>query len=150
MCLHVGLKILSLLIAITAFWIGLLEASVIPHTYTWLILGYGWTGMLRIYLVDPAEMWWSANLAQVSLFSRALHENDSRSKGFSRMQFFLIFMVASFAYYTLHGYLFLILTFFSWVCWAWPHSITADRVRIPWPWSRSISSRLGKNLGIPR
>ncbi|CAL9090365.1 unnamed protein product, partial [Musa textilis] len=32
------------------------------------ILGYGWAGMLRRYLVDPAEMWWPSNLAQVSLF----------------------------------------------------------------------------------
>lgn len=32
------------------------------------ILGYGWAGMLRRYLVDPIEMWWPANLAQVSLF----------------------------------------------------------------------------------
>lgn len=32
------------------------------------ILGYGWAGMLRKYLVDPVEMWWPSNLAQVSLF----------------------------------------------------------------------------------
>ncbi|XP_068669486.1 oligopeptide transporter 3-like [Aristolochia californica] len=91
------------------------------------ILGYGWAGMLRRYLVDPAEMWWPANLAQVSLF-RALHEKDSQSKGLTRMHFFLIFMVASFAYYALPGYLFTILTFFSWVCWVWPHSITAQQI----------------------
>lgn len=91
------------------------------------ILGYGWAGMLRRYLVEPAEMWWPSNLAQVSLF-RALHEKDPRSRGLTRMQFFLIFMVASFAYYTLPGYLLPILSFFSWVCWAWPHSITAQQI----------------------
>ncbi|XP_058070625.1 oligopeptide transporter 3-like [Magnolia sinica] len=91
------------------------------------ILGYGWAGMLRKYLVEPAEMWWPSNLAQVSLF-RALHEKDSRSKGLTRMQFFLIFLAASFAYYALPGYLFPILTFFSWVCWAWPRSITAQQI----------------------
>jgi hypothetical protein len=32
------------------------------------ILGYGWAGVLRRFLVDPAEMWWPSNLAQVSLF----------------------------------------------------------------------------------
>ena len=32
------------------------------------MVGYGWAGMLRRYLVDPVEMWWPANLAQVSLF----------------------------------------------------------------------------------
>lgn len=32
------------------------------------ILGYGWAGILRRFLVDPVEMWWPSNLAQVSLF----------------------------------------------------------------------------------
>ncbi|XP_026399616.1 oligopeptide transporter 3-like [Papaver somniferum] len=91
------------------------------------ILGYGWAGMLRKYLVDPAEMWWPSNLAQVSLF-RALHEKDSKSKSLTRMQFFFIFMAASFVYYALPGYLFPILTFFSWVCWVWPRSITAQQI----------------------
>ncbi|CAL9093315.1 unnamed protein product, partial [Musa acuminata var. zebrina] len=91
------------------------------------ILGYGWAGMMRRYLVEPPEMWWPSNLAQVSLF-RALHEKDSRSQGLSRMRFFLIFFVASFAYYTLPGYLLPILTFFSWMCWAWPRSITAQQI----------------------
>ncbi|KAL6332689.1 hypothetical protein AAG906_010029 [Vitis piasezkii] len=91
------------------------------------ILGYGWAGMLRKYLVEPAEMWWPSNLAQVSLF-RALHEKESKSKGLTRMQFFLLFLMASFFYYALPGYLFPILTFFSWVCWVWPHSITAQQI----------------------
>lgn len=46
----------------------------------------------------------------------------------TRLRFFLIAMGASFAYYALPGYLFPILTFFSWVCWAWPHSITAQQI----------------------
>ncbi|GJN23293.1 hypothetical protein PR202_gb10929 [Eleusine coracana subsp. coracana] len=93
------------------------------------ILGYGWAGMLRRYLVDPAEMWWPSNLAQVSLF-RALHEKEDgeKSRGPSRMRFFLIVFFASFAYYALPGYLLPILTFFSWACWVWPHSITAQQV----------------------
>ncbi|CAA7046314.1 unnamed protein product [Microthlaspi erraticum] len=91
------------------------------------ILGYGWAGILRRYLVDPVDMWWPSNLAQVSLF-RALHEKEDKSKGLTRMQFFLLALGASFLYYALPGYLFPILTFFSWVCWAWPNSITAQQV----------------------
>ncbi|XP_034898206.1 oligopeptide transporter 3 [Populus alba] len=91
------------------------------------ILGYGWAGMLRRYLVYPVEMWWPSNLAQVSLF-RALHEKDPKSKGMTRMRFFLIAMTASFFYYAVPGYLFPILTFFSWVCWAWPHNMTAQQI----------------------
>ncbi|CAN6479013.1 unnamed protein product [Victoria cruziana] len=59
---------------------------------------------------------------------RALHEKEPRSRGLTRMQFFLVFMVASFAYYALPGYLLPILTFFSWVCWAWPNNLTAQQV----------------------
>ncbi|XP_023552099.1 oligopeptide transporter 3-like [Cucurbita pepo subsp. pepo] len=91
------------------------------------VLGYGWAGMLRRYLVDPVEMWWPANLAQVSLF-RALHETEDRSKGMTRMKFFLILMGASFVYYVFPGYLLQILSFFSWVCWVWPRSITAQQI----------------------
>lgn len=91
------------------------------------ILGYGWAGMLRRYLVDPVEMWWPQNLAQVSLF-RALHEKETKSQGPTRMKFFLIFLVGSFVYYTFPGYLFPVLSFFSWVCWAWPHSVTAQQI----------------------
>ncbi|THF94061.1 hypothetical protein TEA_018395 [Camellia sinensis var. sinensis] len=32
------------------------------------VLGFGWAGMFRRYLVEPAGMWWPANLVQVSLF----------------------------------------------------------------------------------
>ncbi|KAJ6823680.1 oligopeptide transporter 3 [Iris pallida] len=105
--------------------LGFLCALIIVLTTQ--LLGYGWAGMLRRYLVDPAEMWWPSNLAQVSLF-RALHEKDLRREGLTRMQFFLIFLLASFMYYALPGYLFPILTFFSWICWAWPHNITAQQV----------------------
>lgn len=92
------------------------------------LVGYGWAGLLRRYLVNPAEMWWPANLAQVSLF-RALHEKETNSKGQTRMRFFLIFFAASFTYYIFPGYLFPILTFFSWVCWVSPrNSITAQQI----------------------
>lgn len=91
------------------------------------ILGYGWAGMLRKYLVQPAEMWWPINVAQVSLF-RALHEKETKSKGLTRMHFFLIFLLASFAYAALPTYLFKMLSFFSWVCLAWPHSVTAQQL----------------------
>ncbi|CAM8905194.1 unnamed protein product [Rhodiola kirilowii] len=91
------------------------------------LIGYGWAGMLRRYLVDPVEMWWPANVAQVSLF-RALHEKDPKSQGYTRMKFFLIVFGASFIYYAFPGYLFQILTFFSVICFIWPHNITAQQV----------------------
>ncbi|KAG2535184.1 hypothetical protein PVAP13_9NG098500 [Panicum virgatum] len=119
------------------------------------ILGYGWAGMLRRYLVDPAEMWWPSNLAQVSLF-RALHEKeegDEKSRGPSRMRFFLIVFFASFAYYALPGYLLPILTFFSWagvLGVAAQHHGAAGRVGVPRPRRRRLHAGLGGHLGVPR
>ncbi|KAL0443052.1 UNVERIFIED_CONTAM: Oligopeptide transporter 3 [Sesamum latifolium] len=114
------------------------------------ILGYGWAGMLRKYLVDPVEMWWPSNLAQVSLF-RALHEKETKAQGMTRMKFFLIFMAASFAYYLFPGYLFPILTFFSWVCWAWPfgsgyHGLGVGAFTLDWA---GISAYHGSPLVTP-
>ncbi|KAK1571944.1 hypothetical protein Q3G72_025262 [Acer saccharum] len=43
------------------------------------VLGFGWAGLFRKYLVEPGEMWWPSNLVQVSLF-RALHDKDKRLK----------------------------------------------------------------------
>ncbi|XP_057854440.2 oligopeptide transporter 3 isoform X2 [Cryptomeria japonica] len=45
------------------------------------ILGYGWAGLLRKYLVEPADMWWPSNLAQVSLFSVTANQLGSGYKG---------------------------------------------------------------------
>ncbi|KAJ6326552.1 hypothetical protein OIU78_013618 [Salix suchowensis] len=84
------------------------------------VLGFGWAGIFRRYLVEPAAMWWPANLVQVSLF-RALHEKEERSKGgVTRTQFFLIAFTCSFAYYVFPGYLFEMLTSLSWICWIFP------------------------------
>ncbi|XP_026402049.1 oligopeptide transporter 7-like [Papaver somniferum] len=122
------------------------------------VLGFGWAGIFRRYLVEPAEMWWPANLVQVSLF-RALHEKEERAKGgLTRTQFFLIAFVCSFAYYVLPGYLFPMLTSLSWVCWVFPNSVLAQQLgsglkglglgAIGLDWS-SVSSYLGSPLASP-
>jgi hypothetical protein len=35
------------------------------------VLGYGWAGLMRKYVVEPAHMWWPASLVQVSLMRYA-------------------------------------------------------------------------------
>ncbi|OVA15235.1 Oligopeptide transporter [Macleaya cordata] len=89
------------------------------------VLGYGWAGLLRKYVVEPAHMWWPSTLVQVSLF-RALHEKDDRSM--SRAKFFLIALVCSFSWYLIPGYLFTTITSISWVCWAFSKSVTAQQI----------------------
>ncbi|KAK3414078.1 hypothetical protein EUGRSUZ_I02586 [Eucalyptus grandis] len=89
------------------------------------VLGYGWAGLLRKYVVEPAHMWWPANLVQVSLF-RALHERDE--KHMSRAKFFLIALICSFSWYVVPGYLFSTVSNISWVCWAFSNSVTAQQI----------------------
>ncbi|XP_057773220.1 oligopeptide transporter 4-like [Salvia miltiorrhiza] len=96
------------------------------------VLGYGWAGLLRKYVVDPAHMWWPSTLVQISLF-RTLHEKDEKAdegakKQMSRSKFFLIALTCSFLWYLFPGYLFKTLQSISWLCWAFPHSVTAQQL----------------------
>uniref|UniRef100_A0A2N9I7F6 Oligopeptide transporter 7 n=1 Tax=Fagus sylvatica TaxID=28930 RepID=A0A2N9I7F6_FAGSY len=122
------------------------------------VIGFGWAGLFRRYLVEPAAMWWPQNLVQVSLF-RALHEKEERPKGgLTRNQFFLIAFICSFAYYVFPGYLFPMLTSFSWICWIFPTSVIAQQLgsglhglgigALGFDWS-SVSSYLGSPLASP-
>ncbi|KAK4401796.1 Oligopeptide transporter 4 [Sesamum angolense] len=89
------------------------------------VLGYGWAGLLRKYVVEPAHMWWPGTLVQVSLF-RALHEKDG--KRMSRAKFFLIALICSFTWYVVPGYLFPTLSSISWLCWTFSKSVTAQQI----------------------
>ncbi|KAM3306334.1 hypothetical protein P3S67_013204 [Capsicum chacoense] len=123
-----------------------------------IVLGFGWAGLFRKYLVEPAAMWWPHNLVQVSLFG-ALHEKEERAKNeLTRNQFFLIAFLCSFAYYVFPGYLFPMLSSLSWLCWIFPTSVLAQQLgsglhglgigAIGLDWS-SISSYLGSPLASP-
>ncbi|XVF53341.1 hypothetical protein PTKIN_Ptkin05aG0091800 [Pterospermum kingtungense] len=122
------------------------------------VLGFGWAGIFRKYLVEPGEMWWPVNLVMVSLF-RALHVKEKRPKGGTTLnQFFLLVLVSSFAYYVLPGYLFIKLQFFSWLCWLAPKSVLVQQLgsggkglgigSIGFDWA-TISSFLGSPLASP-
>lgn len=92
------------------------------------LLGYGWAGLFRRYLVESPYMWWPANLVQVSLFN-ALHEKEKRKKGStSRLQFFLIALIASFAYYIIPGYLFPSISNMALLCWFFKDSVKAQLI----------------------
>ncbi|XP_058198106.1 oligopeptide transporter 5-like isoform X2 [Rhododendron vialii] len=97
-------------------------------TQTTQMLGYGWAGIFRKFLVDSPHMWWPANLVQVSLF-RALHDVERRPKGgLTRLQFFIVVLVSSFSYYVVPNYLFPSITAISVVCLIWKNSVTAQQV----------------------
>ncbi|CAL5011678.1 unnamed protein product [Urochloa decumbens] len=92
------------------------------------LLGYGWAGLFRKFLVDSAYMWWPMNLVQVTLF-RAMHEEEKRPRGgLTRLQFFVIVMICSFAYYIIPGYLFPSISAVSVLCLVYKDSVTAQQI----------------------
>ncbi|CAL0299327.1 unnamed protein product [Lupinus luteus] len=122
------------------------------------MLGYGWAGIFRKFLVDSPYMWWPSNLVQVSLF-RAFHEKERRPRGGqTRLQFFFLVFVASFVYYTIPGYFFQGLSAISIVCLIWKNSITAQQIgsgmyglglgsfSLDW---NAVSGFLGSPLAVP-
>ncbi|KAJ0965302.1 hypothetical protein J5N97_026440 [Dioscorea zingiberensis] len=97
-------------------------------TQTTQMMGYGWAGVFRKFLVDSPYMWWPSNLVQVSLF-RALHEVEKRPKGgLTRLQFFLLVFISSFSYYIIPNYFFPSITALSFICWIWTSSVTAQQL----------------------
>lgn len=122
------------------------------------MLGYGWAGIFRKYLVDSPYMWWPANLVQVSLF-RALHDKEVRPKGGqTRLQFFLLVLITSFAYCLIPSYFFPSIAALSFVCWIWKDSVTVQQIgsgryglgigSFALDWS-AASSFLGSPLATP-
>ncbi|KAJ4980997.1 hypothetical protein NE237_031834 [Protea cynaroides] len=124
-----GVYALHIVTILKVFYKQKIQASLaLLLTLTTQLLGYGWAGLFRKFLVDSPYMWWPASLVQVSLF-RALHETEVRIRGrMTRLQFFIIVLFACFAYSVIPVYLFPSLTAISFVCWIWPKSVTANQI----------------------
>nr|GME14686.1 oligopeptide transporter 4-like [Ipomoea batatas] len=124
-----GVGIVTIIIAFYQRKISLFTGWLLVLTTQ--ILGYGWAGLLRKYVVEPAEMWWPSTLVQISLF-RTLHEKEIEDEDgkryMSRAKFFLIVLTCSFCWYLFPGYLFQTLQSISWVCWTFPKSVTAQQI----------------------
>ncbi|KAF9912173.1 hypothetical protein EC991_000583 [Linnemannia zychae] len=87
-------------------------------------VGYGMAGMLRKYLVYPAEMVWWSNLVQV-VFYNTMHNTDEFKRirlvrGWTRMKFFWVVAACCFLYQLLPQWIAPILIYFDWVCWIKP------------------------------
>ncbi|RKP10409.1 OPT oligopeptide transporter protein-domain-containing protein [Thamnocephalis sphaerospora] len=101
-------------------------------------LGYGLAGICRRFLIRPAAMIWPANLVSVALY-RTLHEEadlealetdagGSGARATTRMRFFMIATLGSFAYYFLPGYLASFLGAISILCLIHPHSLLLNQL----------------------
>ncbi|GJP32898.1 hypothetical protein CLOM_g17484 [Closterium sp. NIES-68] len=86
------------------------------------VLGYGWAGLFRRYLVRRRA-------GRGGALSLTLHESDTPARGMlTRAHFFFLITAISFCWYLVPGYLIPIVSCLSWVCWVWPTSITAQQL----------------------
>ncbi|KAJ3698270.1 hypothetical protein LUZ61_001975 [Rhynchospora tenuis] len=124
-----GVYAINIIAIVKAFYHrGLNPFAALLLANTTQLLGYGWAGLFRKYLVDSSYMWWPGNLVQVSLF-RALHEEERRPKGgLTRLQFFFIVLICSFAYYIIPSYFFPYLSSISILCLFFKNSITMQQI----------------------
>jgi OPT family oligopeptide transporter len=84
------------------------------------LTGFGFAGLCRGLLVKPASMIWPQNLVSCTLLNTLHAEDEDRSTGISRYKFFVYVMTGIFLWTFVPGFLFLGLSFFSWVCWIAP------------------------------
>ncbi|KAF8929576.1 OPT oligopeptide transporter protein-domain-containing protein [Dissophora ornata] len=87
-------------------------------------VGYGMAGVLRRYLVYPAEMVWWGNLVQV-VFYNAMHNTGEFKtmkmiRGWSYMKYFWVFCGGMFIYEFIPQLLAPLLVYFDWLCWINP------------------------------
>ncbi|KAF7561712.1 hypothetical protein G7046_g2432 [Stylonectria norvegica] len=89
------------------------------------ILGYGFAGITRRFLVRPSGMIWPGTLMSAAMFS-TLHKQENKPAGgwtISRWKFFYIVWTVSFAFYFLPGLLMPALSYFNVITWFAPKSV---------------------------
>lgn len=121
-------------------------------------------GIMRRFLVWPGAMIWPANLVNCALF-RTLHndkqdEEDNQEKSrwtMGRLKFFLCAFLCQFLWYWFPGYIFPVLSLFSWICIIKPDNIILSQLTgihglgigaIEFDWN-SIVSFLGSPIVVP-
>ncbi|OAQ30089.1 OPT superfamily oligopeptide transporter [Linnemannia elongata AG-77] len=87
-------------------------------------VGYGMAGLLRRYLVYPAEMVWWSNLVQV-VFYNGMHSTGEFKtmqmiRGWSYMKYFWVFCTGMFIYEFIPQLVAPLLVTFDWICWLNP------------------------------
>lgn len=89
------------------------------------ILGYGFAGLTRRFLVRPSGMIWPGTLMSAAMFS-TLHKQDNKPANgwtISRWNFFFIIWIISFIFYFLPGLLMPALGYFNVITWCAPDNV---------------------------
>ena len=85
-----------------------------------LLTGFGLAGLCRGLFVKPPSMIWPQNLVSSTFFNTLHAEDEDRSTGIGRYRFFIYVMTGTFLWTFLPSFLFIGLSFFSWMCWIAP------------------------------
>ncbi|RKP26649.1 OPT oligopeptide transporter protein-domain-containing protein [Syncephalis pseudoplumigaleata] len=88
-------------------------------------IGYGMAGILRRFLVTPANMIWPSNLVQVALYN-TLHGSEPANRGMKRQTFFLVVACGAFVYQLLPFYIAPVLSSMAILCWIAPKNGVAQ------------------------
>lgn len=96
------------------------------YLLTTQMLGFGFAGLARRWLVYPGALIWPSSLSSTVLF-RALHEqkqDNSPANGWTitRYRFFAYFTLFAFFIFWFPDYLWTSLSTFAFITWIWPHS----------------------------
>ncbi|KAJ3512221.1 hypothetical protein NM208_g15350 [Fusarium decemcellulare] len=89
------------------------------------ILGYGFAGLTRRFLVRPSGMIWPGTLMSAAMFSTLHKQENKPADGWtiSRWKFFYIVWTVSFLFYFLPGLLMPALSYFNVITWFAPKSV---------------------------
>ncbi|KAI5467679.1 OPT oligopeptide transporter protein-domain-containing protein [Mariannaea sp. PMI_226] len=93
-------------------------------------IGYGLAGLCRRFLVYPSYCVWPASLVTIAL-NTAFHSDGNvpvadplkKTWRVSRLRVFTVAFALMFVYFWLPNYLFVALSFFSWISWVAPGNI---------------------------
>ncbi|KAF7372951.1 OPT-domain-containing protein [Mycena sanguinolenta] len=90
------------------------------------LLGYGFAGLTRRFLVYPTCAIWPGSLAQIAL-NRAFHaDKPTIADGWSisRLRWFLYCFCAMFVYFWFPDFIFTSLSYFNWMTWISPMNVS--------------------------
>ncbi|KAI5463758.1 OPT oligopeptide transporter protein-domain-containing protein [Mariannaea sp. PMI_226] len=89
------------------------------------ILGYGFAGLTRRFLVRPSGMIWPGTLMSAAMFSTLHKQENKPAEGWtiSRWKFFYIAWTMAFLFYFLPGLLMPALSYFNVITWLAPKNV---------------------------
>lgn len=93
------------------------------------LMGLGFSGLLRRFVIYPVEAIWPALLPTVALNKALLipeRKETVHGWSLSRYQVFFIFFFGMFLYFWLPGYLFPALSTFAWMSWIAPNNFALN------------------------